>query len=71
MMQTPSATRSPLTDLALFQQTTLTFLGQNGVLDPGLVGRDLGVDSGYAGTTAPDTEADDAHLVPLAVLLAD
>ena len=49
----------------------LLLLRQDGLLDPVLVGGDLGVDAGDVPAAAADAEAHDSHLVPLAVLLAD
>ena len=51
--------------------TLLALVFQHGPLDPLLVGLDLGVDPGDVGPAAADAEADDADLVPLALLFAD
>ena len=40
----------------------LPLLGEDDVLDPGLVGGDLGVDPGHVPPPAADAEAHDAHL---------
>ena len=49
----------------------LLLLSEDGLFDPCLVGRDAGVDARDVPAAAADAEAHDAHLVPLAVLLAD
>lgn len=48
----------------------LPLLGQHRLLDPLLVLGHAGVHAGDVAPAATDAEADDAHLVPLAVLLA-
>ena len=43
--------------------------GEDGLLDPVLVGLHLGVDARHVTAAAPDAEANNAHLIPLAVFL--